>query len=377
MTLVGATIETPVGGETVTRGPLRVSGWALDGAGPLQAVLVLVDGVVTAVAEHGLPRPDVEAAHPAVEHGERSGWEAEVDLTGAAGTSIRVSAVALTAAGGRFDLPELELQLAGTEVHVPRAGARSRAVFTIAQDERVFLPIWLDHYARSFEPRDIYVLDHGTTDGSTTGLDGRCNVIAVHRTESFDHAWLRSTVERFQRFLLASYDTVLFTEADELVIADPRRYADLGAYVDALEGLTARCTGFNVIHHPDSEPPLEPGRPVLAQRGSWHRAVDYDKRLLARTPLTWEKGFHVERRFRAQPPDPELILVHLHRADYDVCRERHRAAAARTWSPADLRSGHGWHNRSQGDEFERWFFEGEDLVAAPCEPIPAYVREQL
>ena len=36
-------------------------------------------------------------------------------------------------------------------------------------NEAVFLPIWLRYYSRFFAPDDIYVLDHESTDGSTSG----------------------------------------------------------------------------------------------------------------------------------------------------------------------------------------------------------------
>ena len=39
-------------------------------------------------------------------------------------------------------------------------------VLTMARDERVFFPIWLRHYARSFAAHSIFVLDHATRDGS-------------------------------------------------------------------------------------------------------------------------------------------------------------------------------------------------------------------
>jgi hypothetical protein len=103
-----------------------------------------------------------------------------------------------------------------------RQGARRRAVFTIVQNEPLMLPLWLGYYGRYFEADDRYVLDHDSTDGSTDLLEGAHHV-PIHRRGSFDHRWLRETVEAFQAFLLSSYDAVLLTELDEFVVADPRR----------------------------------------------------------------------------------------------------------------------------------------------------------
>ena len=85
---------------------------------------------------------------------------------------------------------------------------RNRAAFTIVQNEPLFLPKWLDYYARHFPAGDLFVLNHATTDGSTAIAQKAwpgVNFLPVHRTESFNHSWLRETVESFQRFLLQSY----------------------------------------------------------------------------------------------------------------------------------------------------------------------------
>lgn len=98
---------------------------------------------------------------------------------------------------------------------------RRSAVFTIAQNEPVFMPIWARYYRRHFDPDDCFVLDHDSTDPTTRAVANQFHRIPVHRSHSFDHDWLRTTVERFQRFLLQSYELVLFTEIDEIVAADP------------------------------------------------------------------------------------------------------------------------------------------------------------
>ena len=51
------------------------------------------------------------------------------------------------------------------------AGRRA-AVFTIVQNEPVFLPIWERYYQRHFDRDDIFVLDHDSTDPTTIASDG-------------------------------------------------------------------------------------------------------------------------------------------------------------------------------------------------------------
>ena len=237
--------------------------------------------------------------------------------------------------------------------------------------------MWLRHYSRHFGSEDIYVLDHDTTDGSTEGLAGRCSVISVHHDTSFDHRWLTGIVEDFQSFLLRSYDAVLFSEVDEFVVPDPRRYPDLQAYIDDLEASAASCTGYNVVQYPD-EPPLRFDAPVLSQRTYWHPSPHYSKRLLSKIPLSWNIGFHHELNAPGIHPDPNLYLIHLHRVDYEYCLTRHRAAAARNWSPGDLMFNLGWHQRVvESDEFHEWFFHGEDLEGTTRETIPEHMKRVL
>ena len=169
---------------------------------------------------------------------------------------------------------------------------------------------------------------------------------------------------------------MLFPEVDEFVVADPSRYDGLDAYIEALDGPAARCSGFNVVHQED-EPALRWDAPLLAQRRCWHASMAYSKRLLSRIPLQWSQGFHGEYGAPDAPPDPDLMLIHLHRIDYDWCLERHRRSAARDWSAEDRDAGAGLQNRIVDPaEFEEWFRRGPDLDAPP-ELIPAHIRGVL
>ena len=253
--------------------------------------------------------------------------------------------------------------------------SRSRAVFTIVQNEGIFLPLWLAYYERYFNRQDIYVLDHNSDDGSTVNVGGRCRLISVHRAESFDHFWLKTTVERFQAFLLQSHQMVLFTEVDEFVIPDPAQYSDLAAYVIARDGAVVRCSGYNIVHQPD-ELPLRFEMPILKQRRFWQRDHCYDKRLLSNVPLTWTVGFHGELSFGDAPPDAELFLVHLHRVDYATCLARHRAAALRPWNSRDVEERRGFQHLIVEDEaFHQWFYHGPDLAGSALEEIPSRLRD--
>lgn len=212
-----AVVDTPPALATVAAEQLMLSGWLLDPVGPIERAYVLIDGRVAGPVRLGLARPDVGAVFPGVEHGATSGWEAAVDLQAFTAPTISVSLLVATAAR-----QWLEVFLTTYTVERPSAtGKRQRAVFTIAQNEPTFLPLWVRHYGRWFAPEDIFILDHDSSDGSADSVRGRAAIIPVHRSKSFDHHWLSSIMASFQRFLLRSYDAVLFAESDELVVAEP------------------------------------------------------------------------------------------------------------------------------------------------------------
>ncbi len=238
-------------------------------------------------ARLGVWRPDVLDAFPDVVHAGATGFETPLDLRTDTPGPVRI---ALLAALPGEPLQEVAATTVTLEPAVrPRDGARPRAAFTIVHDEPVMLPLWLRYYGRFFAADDLFVLAHDTSDGSTDGLAAVCHVVPVHREAAFDHRWLRSVVEDFQAFLLRSYDTVLFTEVDEFVVADPLRHSGLDAYIDALDAPAVRCSGFNVVHQED-EDPLRFDMPLLAQRRCWHASLGYSKRLLSRIPLQWSAG---------------------------------------------------------------------------------------
>lgn len=370
---VVGSIDEPARGAAVAAGLVRVAGWAFHQAGLLDETRLVVDGGVGSPLRLGVWRPDVADAYPHVLHAAASGLEGSVDLR-AAGGLTRI-ALLVRRPGGPW------MEAAATDVAVtqparPRGGARRQAAFTIVHNESVWLPFWLAHYGKDFDADDLFVLDHDSTDGSTRRLDGRCHVVPVHRQAAFDHHWLKSVVEDFYAFLLRSYDVVVFTEADEFLIVDPLRHAGLGAYLDALDRPAARCSGFQVVQQAH-EAPLQFDRPVLVQRAWWHASLEYSKRLVGRIPLRWADGFHVEFNAPDDAPDPALLLVHLHRADYDICLTRHRASAARDWDPDEVARGSGWQNRITGaDDFDEWFRSGPDLDS-PRELVPDHLRDLL
>jgi hypothetical protein len=241
------------------------------------------------------------------------------------------------------------------EKRAPAGTQRRTALMTMVRNETVFLPIWLGYYSRYFAPEDIYVLDHGSTDGSTE-RGGFVRIPVEH--ETVDHAWRVEAVEAEQRRLLGSYDAVLSVDCDELVVPDPEYWGPLDQYLEGFQEEWVNCLGYEVLHLRDREPPIDLDRPLLEQRDAWIAADGYDKPALATAPVSWKPGFH-NRTDGKLNIDPDLRLIHLHRLDYDLCHARHLDWRSREWSEQDLSEGWAAHNRIADDEqFEQWFYSG-------------------
>jgi hypothetical protein len=254
----------------------------------------------------------------------------------------------------------------------PVGTRQRRAALTIVRDEAVFFPIWLRYYSRFFAPEDIYVLDHGTSDGSTSG-GGFVRVPVAHDT--VDHTWMLRTIEEHQHELIERYDVVLVTDVDEIVAPRPET-GTLGEYMDRLREPYVNCLGYELIHLADREASFDPARKVLDQRGYWFVNHVYDKPALGTEALTWVPGFHRTADLGLRP-DPDLYLIHLHRMDYGICLERHRYREQRAWNARDVELGWARHNRIIDEEqFARWFYEDSNspLQELVPEPVPASLR---
>jgi len=241
----------------------------------------------------------------------------------------------------------------------------------MARNESVFLPIWWRYYSQFFQPEDIYILDHESTDGSTSG-PGFVRIPVSNPV--VDWGWHRDMLQQQQHRLIERYDVVLCTDVDEIVAPDPRT-GDLGEYLIRFRGDFVNCRGYEILHLKDSEGPLDFTQPLLEQRLHWYFNPAYSKPLLARVPMFWHGGLHA-RVDGLTNDDPSLYLIHLHRVDYDTCLARHHQRMSWMWNKRDLDEGWGYQNRiTEAEPFLHWFYK-ESCSGTPInvERIPDYWR---
>jgi hypothetical protein len=164
------------------------------------------------------------------------------------------------------------------------------AAVTMVWNEPDFLPIWRRHYERQVGAANCIVIDHGSDDGSAAGVT-QGSVIRLPRSplEEVTRAHLVSSLASG---LLGYYDAVIYTDVDELLVADPEHYAGLVDFCAKCPFDVVTTIGLDVLHSTQDEPAIDPLLPISLQR-SWVRFVSpMCKASIIRRPVIWAPGFH-------------------------------------------------------------------------------------
>ena len=191
------------------------------------------------------------------------------------------------------------------------------AIVTMCFNEADFLPIWLRYYSRQVPLEHLYVIDHGSTDGSTSGLAG-INVIRLDPSP-LDEVWRAGLVSEICGGLLSRYESVAYTDIDEILAADPRHYINLVDFCRRAEHEVTTALGLHVAHLEAEEPELAPMGPILQQRRYVLPVGSMSKPTLTRHPVNWYPGFHY---INAPSWLSSLFLFHLAYCDIPIVRRR-------------------------------------------------------
>ncbi len=226
------------------------------------------------------------------------------------------------------------------------------AVITFVYNEAVNLPIWLRYYGGIFGEKNLFVIDHSSSDGSTDHL-GSVNKLWLARKELDEHKRC-VFMSSFVKGLLEYFDTIIYTDCDEFLVPDLSSYQDLKHYLDRSEFEYTAPVGLNLHHIISQEPALNLALPILGQRRFATFTAAACKPLVTRVPLTWGTGFHAcDRPVRI---DPNLFLVHVKSMDYEIGLRRQRLTREMAWAASSMRAGHGAHARYDDERYIRGVF---------------------
>ena len=244
------------------------------------------------------------------------------------------------------------------------------AAVTMAYNESALLPIWARHYARQVGADHCYVVDHGSTEPMP--LPNGMNTLRLPRSPHDDLRRARF-VSQLTASLLEYYDWVIHTDVDELVLADPRHFANLPDFCGKVGVDTVSAIGFDVQQVPELEPPLDTALPIGHQRG-WARFTSaMCKPVLSRQPLTWAPGFHCSNHALAFAP---IYLFHLHWADHAIGLQRLAKTRSMPWAEGEF----GAHQRIDDRHWVRLFNEMASrrrVVVDQFDPTAEPVRDWL
>jgi len=216
----------------------------------------------------------------------------------------------------------------------------SVAVITMARDEGHMLRRWVDYYADQVGAEHLVVIDDNSVDGSTVDLPCPVLRIPALRRNGFEPGRM-ALLGGISAGLLEAYDAVLFCDADEFVVAEPRKHESLRHFVAARPDRTAvGVLGLNVVHDTAREPALNDDAPILGQRRLAKFLPLMCKPSLKWVPANWTHASHgILCPFEV---DPELFMFHMKFADRDLlaasAERRHHAntaegrAAGTSWS---------------------------------------------
>ena len=232
------------------------------------------------------------------------------------------------------------------------------AVVTMVYNEAVFLPVWLRHYTGEVPARHCYVVDHGSDDGSTAPehLPRGLNLLHIPRSPQDDQR-RAPFISKLCAALLAWYESVIYVDVDELLVADPAHHASLADFAATLpDGAVVSAIGLDVVHRPNDEPAVDWGRPVTEQRRCVRFSSSMCKPVLIRVPVRWAPGFH---NIEASPVFDELFLFHLRYADLPSGLTR----LARTRSQLWVSDQAGSHQRMEDSQWREMLL---GMAALPC-----------
>ena len=234
------------------------------------------------------------------------------------------------------------------------------------------LPLWISHYKKHVPVEDLYIIDHDSVDGSTDNVD--VTVMNVTNGGEACETFKTENISYFQRDLLASYEAVLYVDADEFVF--PSEHRTLVEFLNENKEDVFVVRAWEPLEY-KGEDSLDWKSPIMEQRstGVWHDIIC--KPILSRKPLTWCHGQHysLEQAGGLSEAHPELYMIHLHRIDKELNKARHKMRWAVKHSDMNLRSNFSNHwSKVEGKDFEDWY---NDLKGMPLEGTPQYFKEVL
>lgn len=256
---------------------------------------------------------------------------------------------------------------------------KKSAVFTMVKNEKWFLPIWLNYYLKFYDQKDVYIIDHASTDESIQMVKDQypeINILDHITYEPFDDIFKINEIKKLQTQLLKDYQCVIYSDPDELVVPVNEKYEHISLtdYIDNFINKpfeAIQTNGWELIHlRHRGEQSINLTESVLSQRSFWFNSQQwYSKVLLSKVPSQWTPGLHTTSN--GYTKDPFLLLIHLHRIDYNLAYIKNIINTSFKRPPGMNLGGHVFITNP--DEFHKhfWGMENDSII----ETIPNNLKQ--
>ncbi len=189
-------------------------------------------------------------------------------------------------------------------------------LFTVVRDPGYYLDIFLRYYSKQFE--HIIIIDNLTQDGTIEEAQQKYKF----KLETWDHKPFgdyqahTELVKKRQAELLEFFDIVVYADVDEIIYPI---ICELRQYIEMMKGCFVRCKGYEMVDI--FRVPYDVEKSVFEQRKFWFYSKLYSKTLITKHPLDYTNGQHTQLNVFL-PEAEDLLLIHLHRLDFQWCLER-------------------------------------------------------
>lgn len=190
------------------------------------------------------------------------------------------------------------------------------AAMTRIHRSETLLKTWLSYYSRYFDELIVFAgMYEGKEPFKFEELAQKYPFQLIDVKDDFYNMNTHQKVFAKQRELLVDHSWVLYSDADEIVVADPEKYDGLRHYMDTCKEDQTFCHGYEVFQADDEEP-IDYDKPLLSQRKFWCKDAtrSYHKPCLSRIPTDWGEGFHYIQGMEGKIDEIQfmgLYLVHL------------------------------------------------------------------
>ena len=223
----------------------------------------------------------------------------------------------------------------------------SVACVTMVYNEPEYLPLWVEHYSKEVGRQNLYIVDHSSTDRSLDAYRD-LSIIRVPRSVQNDKQRTKF-LSGFCSSLLEYYQSVIYTDCDEILVADPDKYDSLHSFCFANKNHPAiTAVGLNVTHVVDEERDIDLQRPLTEQRKYVRFVSPMCKPCVIHEPVNWSPGFHSCEHHAVFK---DLYMFHLRYFDLNLGLDRLERTRSMGWVSETA----GRHQRVDDDTWRKWF----------------------